>query len=196
MAFRGRFILNTIYFASKRGADKAALIALSGHSEAVLEKENTIVDDQTYNAIIAYAVAQTANPFFGLHLGESQNLAAAGLMLQIIQSSKTVKQALGYVCHFSNLGCDALPMQLEEEKFYYKLSLRPSELWQQQSPLAVEQTAAGILTFTLRQFRNLSRAQYNPIAVHLTWDRPAIIDEYERIWNCRVEFQQAEIAIL
>ena len=49
MAFRGRFVLNMIYFASKRGAKKDDLIRLSGCAEDELTKENTSISDHAYN---------------------------------------------------------------------------------------------------------------------------------------------------
>ncbi|HMQ50441.1 MAG TPA: AraC family transcriptional regulator [Saprospiraceae bacterium] len=195
MAFNGRFLLHIAHFAAQQGADFQALLALSGRSLGELSEESCTVSDSVYNAVIEQAIAQTGDPFFGLHLGESQNLSAAGLVLQISQSCETVKQALAYCCQFSNLGCSALPLALVEEKHYYKLTLSPNEWWQQQSPIAVRQTTDGFLAFSLREFHSLTRRRYRPIAIQVSWPAPADLSEYQRVFDCPLDFNQPEIAV-
>jgi len=188
--------LNISYFAAQQGADKEELIALSSLSEEDLGKESCFVDDATYNAVIERAVEYTGDTFFGLHVGEAQNLSAAGLIVQISQSSETVKQALEFCCQFANLGCSALPMELIEEEAHYKIRMTPSPLWLEQSPIAVQHTAMGVITFTLKEFDSLVRSPHPPIAIHLSWPRPADLSEYERVWKSPLHFNQNEIAIL
>jgi len=197
MAFNGRFVLNIAHYASRLGVDLDRLVELSGHSMAYLEKEDATIQNQAYNSVIETAVAESCDPFFGLHVGESQNLSAVGLILQISQSSETVKQALHYCCEFANLGCSALPLTLVEEQNHYKVRMKADSLWLEQSPIAVRHTAEGVLCFSIREFHSLTREKHQAIAVHLPWKRPKDdISEYSRILGCPVLFNQAEIALL
>jgi len=196
MAFTGRFVVNIAHFASKQGADLGELIAMSGETAATLCEESHMIEDAVYNAIVERAVELTKDEFFGLHAGENLSLAAAGLIAQISQTSETVKQALELCCEFANLGCSALPMQLEEEKDHYKVSMVPNELWRQQSPLAVKHTADGVIAFSIREFHSLTRMKHYPIAVHMSWPQPSNVAEYERVFGCPVRFNQDGIAIL
>lgn len=196
MAFNGRFVMNIAHFASQQGADMDELIALSGRSAADLCDEYCVIDDTRYNAVIERATEVTGDPFFGLHAGENMNLAAAGLIAQLTQTSATVKQALELCCEFANLGCSALPMQLIEEQDRYKVTLTPTELWKKQSDVSVQHTAAGVIAFTIREFHSLTRMRHNPIAIRLTWSAPADSSEYLRVFGCPTHFNKPEIAVL
>ena len=90
------------------------------------------------------AVSLTGDAYFGLHLGEYLNLSAAGLISQITQTCRTIREALEYCCSFAALGCRALPMVLEERTADYRLRLIPDPLWWEASPVAVRQTVAGL----------------------------------------------------
>jgi AraC-like DNA-binding protein len=196
MAFNGRFVLNVATFAARQGADFQHLIALSGQSEATLATPESVLSREVYNAIIEEAIAKTEDPCLGLHLGEGLSLSAAGLIGQITQTSATVKQALEYCCEFANLGCSELPMRLEKEGAYYKVSLQQNKLWEQQSPLAYRHTAEGILVFTLREFETLTQRLYHPAEVHLPWAEGPTLSEYQRIFKAPLVFKRGEIAIV
>ncbi|PSR12018.1 MAG: hypothetical protein DA408_07920 [Bacteroidetes bacterium] len=133
MAFNGRFVLNIADFAAKLGVNYQTLIQLSGHSVIELEEEACQVTDTAYNTVLEHAVLTTGDEYLGLHMGESLNLSAAGLIVQIVQNSQTVRQALEYCCQFANLGCSTLPLELKEEAVCYTLRLHPqswlSKLW-------------------------------------------------------------------
>jgi len=196
MHFNGRFVINLAEFAARQGGNMSELVALSGKSAKELAREECFVEPEAYNKFLEAAVKSTGDSFLGLHAGESLSLSAAGLIAQITQTSETVKQALEYCCEFANLGCSALPMELKKEVDHYKVTLTPNELWKQQSGLAVRHTAEGALAFTVREFQSLTLKKHRPLKVQLSWPKPHDISEYERIFECPVEFEQDEIAIL
>ena len=196
MAFNGRFLLNLAYLATRKGGDMKEFLQLTGKSEEELNEESCVVDDNTYNGVLELAVKNSNDAYFGLHAGENLNLAAAGLIVQLSQSSETVKQALELCCQFANLGCSVLPLGLEEKENNYTVTFTPDEMWRSKSDIAFKQTTDGVLAFTIKEFNTLTRMKHNPIAVHLAWDRPIDISEYERVFGCPVLFNQEEIAIL
>lgn len=194
MPFNGRFVLNSMHFASRHGADISSLIQLTGYSEKQLNDENCQLESEVYNRVVNSCVAQTGDEFFGLHLGESLNLSAAGLVAQITQTSQTVKQALEYACEFAQLACSSLPMKLEEKQDHYKLTMTPEPLWLSQSAEAVKQTIDGTLVFTIREFHELTRKQHYPLKIHLPFNKPSSMAEYERLLQCPIRFNQPETA--
>jgi len=195
MPFNGRFVMNMAHFAAQQGAELEQLIALSGQSAEQLCQEDCTVENSVYNAVMDRAIELTDDPFFGLHAGESLNLAAAGLIGQITHTCRTVKEALDYCCAFANLGCSALPMELQEEKHHYKLTLTPAIDWAKQSPTALRHTAEGVLAFSVREFHSLTRQQHSPIKVHLPWAPLSSTSEYERVLGCSIFFNQSAIAL-
>ena len=196
MAFNGRFVLNVIDFASKQGADRDALIALSNTSESNLLEESCFIENTVFSGVLEKSVEVTGDPFFGLHAGEHLNLSAAGIIAQLTQSSETVRQALELACSFANIECSSLPVQLIEEEDYFKLVLTANELWRQQSELAVQHCIEGLVAFKIRQFQSLTREEHTPIEVRLPWHGLKDEDEYRRVYQCPIQFNQVEAAIL
>ena len=196
MHFNGRFVMNLVQFAAQLGADRQALVDLSGQPAEVLCREDCKLDAEVYNRVMEACVEQTGDPYFGLHAGEHMNLAAAGLMLQIAQTSATVKQALEYAVAFANLGCSALPSRLLEEEAFYKFTLTPDKLWEQQSPVAVEHTLHGYIAFTIREYHSLTRYKHYPKEVWLRMKRPQNPAELERVLHCPIKFEQVDNALL
>ncbi len=195
MAFNGRFVLNIIDFASRRGADLEGLIKLTGKTVAHLSKDSCTLTNDVYNKLIQEAVVQTGDKMLGLHAGEHLNLSASGLVGQITQSCETVKQALEMICEFANLGCSSLPMQLEKIKTKYSLTIYPNQEWLMQSEQAVRQTAAGTLAFTIKAFHSLTRMQHFPKGMDLMWSEPDNSSEFQRVFNCPIRYEQKVIRI-
>ena len=129
MAFNGRFLLDVAYFSAQNGADLKALIRATGHSEASLSDPNCKVESEAYNRMLRLALDMTGDTLSGLHMGEGMNLAGGGLIVQIIQSSSTVREALKYCCDFANLGCSSLPMSMEEADGQCRIRMRPDPVW-------------------------------------------------------------------
>ena len=98
MAFNGRFVLNVAHYAAKVGGNLDALIKSTGFSETELCDEACVLDNEVYNLVMEAAIAETGDMAFGLHVGQSLNLAAAGLIGPITHSAGTVKQALELCC--------------------------------------------------------------------------------------------------
>ncbi len=190
MTFNGRFLLNLIHFAGVQGASVNKLLIFTGLNETDLGSENQKVSAQVFNHTMENAVKETGDPFFGLHAGEYLNLSAAGLIAQITQTSRTVKEALDYCCEFSMLGCQHIPLELKREKKLYKLLLIPDPEWQKQSTVAAKQTVEGLMAFTLREFHTITLQKHYPVAVHFSGPAPSDVSEYHRIFNCELKFNR------
>ncbi len=195
MTFNGRFVLNMIEFAAMQGANRQELLELTNLKAEALSEEECKLDEAVYNNVVERIEKLTGDTFYGLHLGEQLNLSAAGLISQISQTSSTVKEALELCCEFASLGCRALPLVLTEEQERYKLSLSPDPLWLQNSPISVRHTIDGYVAFSLRQFHTLTRQKYFPLAIHYVGERIKGAEEYFRVFNCEVKFNQKEYAL-
>ncbi len=195
MTFSGRFVYHFIDFAAAQGVDRTSLLAHCSVPVEVLLREDYRVSAEVYNRVSERAVSLTGDAYFGLHLGEYLNLSAAGLISQITQTCRTIREALEYCCSFAALGCRALPMVLEERTADYRLRLIPDPLWWEASPVAVRQTVDGLVAFTLREFHTLTHQKYFPLDVHYPGPAPAGAEEYLRVFNCPVRFEQADFAI-
>lgn len=195
MAFNGRFVLSIIHFAAQHGGDIKALIALTQLTPERLNSEECQLESFVYNEVISKCLEQTKDDCFGLHLGESLNLSAAGLVAQITQTSETIKQGLQYACDFAQLACSSLPMTLIEGAEDYQLLMIPDPIWLKESEQSVRQTVDGTLAFTIREYHELTRKQHYPTKIHLPFRKPKSTSEYERLFQCPIYFGKNEIAM-
>ncbi|MEM8909948.1 MAG: AraC family transcriptional regulator, partial [Bacteroidota bacterium] len=195
MTFSARFIANIIHFATQQGASKKALLDLVDYDFDELLNEQLRVEASVYNRVLEHAIQLTGDNCFGLHLGEYLSLSAAGIVAQISQASATIQEALEHLVAFANLGCQALPFSLEPHGTQWEVSVRPSPLWIQQSPLSVQHTIDSVFVFTLREFHTLTHQKHFPESIHFQRPRPANVREYERVFQCPIHFQQAQNAL-
>lgn len=195
MTFSGRFVLNLIHFAALQGAPAPELVALTGHSLADLRKEATRLSAEVYDAVLERILRETGDPFFGLHAAEQLNLATAGLIYQIVQTSPTVWEALENSSAYSQLGCRAVDLRLEALADGFRLCAIPDPHWVARSPRGAAQTVDGNLVFLLRVLDTLTHRKQRPRLLTFSRPRPADTSEYERIFGCPLRFGQAQTAL-
>lgn len=188
MTFGSRYIANIIQFAGQQGANQQDLLRLTGLTMSELNDETLRLDVAIYNAVLENALAQTNDKSLGLHLGEYLNLSAAGLIVQLAQSSETVRQAVDFMIQFANLGCQALPFSLHENDKEIELRITPNKLWLNQSPESVRHTADGIMVFTIRELNTLTHQKFYPTRIQFHYNQPNDLKEYQRIFKCVVDF--------
>lgn len=196
MAFRANFVKNIIHFAAQRGAVLTELLdILDCDALGDLDEEERIFDRHQYEAVVEAAVAQTGDPHIGLHMGECMSLSAAGVIVQIAQNSRTVREALEYTVAFANLGCRELPFHLTELEQSWELSLRPDPEWVRQCPISARQTMDGMMVFTLREFQSITLQKYEPVSVHFSYVQEDAQAEYRRIFQCPVRLDRPGTAM-
>lgn len=89
------FVLSFLAYASLRDVDSERLCELSDISyRKLIAEENYTVSPVQIRSLWQNAVYLTKDDLFGLHFGESLQLAALGIVGEIIKSSNTVGEAL------------------------------------------------------------------------------------------------------
>lgn len=194
MTFNGRFVANLIQFGAIQGVQPQPLYDLTGHSKEELLQEGLRLSKQVYNQICQRLYTESKNPAFGLHVGSYWTLPAAGLVAQVIQTSRTVGEGMQFLCEFSNLGCSSLPFSLHKSRDYLFLSVAMNEAWYQQAPEVLRHTLEGLLLFNLQGFRSLTHDKVIPLRLSLPYPRTSVPRSvYEGFFKCPVAFNQEEI---
>lgn len=195
MAFNGKFVYQAMNFASTNAEDLRGLLEISGESIDSINSEECIISDDVYSRVLEASIAIKSDALFGLHMAESLNISAGGLVMQIVQSAETVHQAMQVCCDYSNLACSAMPYFIKEAKDHYILQMNPKSDWEKKHPNAVRHTAEGNIAFMIRAFSNLTLMKNFPISVYLPWENKSSIEEYERVFQCPVLFNKSGISI-
>ena len=195
MAFNGRFVLSIIQFAELHGIEKARLLACTGMTEADLCKESCKIENDVYDLLMEQITLASDDKHFGLHMGQHMSLSAAGLIYQIVQSSRNVREALHYCAEFAMLGCSSIPIAIEEDEDAVHMVFRPVDAWKQYSEASLRHTLDGMLVFSLREFHSLSLYREAPLAVHLE-RKEANRGYLEDVFGCPVLTGMDQNAIL
>lgn len=91
---RGIALLGYNEFATHQGLDACQLMAQAGlptNSPAYIDD---LIDYSSFNALLELSAHRSGNPLFGLQLGLHQGAEVLGSLLYVIQSGKTVGEAL------------------------------------------------------------------------------------------------------
>ena len=113
--YRRQFVLNMLAYAVQRDVSPGELCRLSHLDLDGLKKGEvySITTKQT-NDLWLNALHLTHDEAFGLHFGESVQLSALGVVGQIIQSSKTVGEALIQAGTAMHLVTDVFSMKVNQ----------------------------------------------------------------------------------
>jgi AraC-like DNA-binding protein len=107
-------------------------------------------------------------------------------MLQIAQSSSTFKEAMTHACHYAMLGCQSLPMRIEESEFSYEIVYSYDQRWRMDSELAFQHTLEGAIFFLLKEYESLTNKKCSPIKVTLDYQPQRSFKDYQKWFNCQV----------
>ncbi len=186
MAFNGRFLHNIIVQASSRGASKATLLGISGRPEEELKHNDCKIDYRSFNQTFEKALNQVKDPLLGIHMTQSMSLTAAGLMMQIAQNCKTFKEAILMACNYAMLGCDSLPMRLEETEYSYELIFNFDRSWRSNSEETFQHTLEGSLYFLLKEYEALTSKKFSPVKITLDYTPRVSFKELEKYYRAPV----------
>jgi len=181
-AERKQFALSMISYAVQRGLDAADLCKAAGIDLAQLKSgDDSQLAYSTMESIWRNAQHLCNDPLFGLHFGESLQLAALGAVGEIIKSSETVGQGLTLAASFTPVVTDLFSMEVnkEDESFVVRLV----ETDRAQHKLVTQQVADFLLVFTIHELNGLLLKKISPNRILYSYK---IHDEaeYARVFRC------------
>ncbi|MDX1629952.1 MAG: AraC family transcriptional regulator [Fulvivirga sp.] len=182
-----RFLINFFTYAGQRGIPIAKLTKSANIDLNVLETEGTseVTKDQM-SRLWQSACKLTGDPLFGLHLGESMQLSALGIVGEIIQNSNTVGLALERAAKFIGLVTDVFQMKVIHQPKTIKIKFIPDPVCQKEYALATNQIIDLSLVFTLYELKGLVLRQIKPEKLMLHRESIQFPKEYKRVFGCDV----------
>ncbi len=140
------------------------------------------------------AVQLSRDQHFGLHFGESMQLAALGLIGQILATSNTVGEALSHAGRMIHLVTDMFHIQVSVHESTFRIEFVPSREKSRLYSYTFRQMADYLLVFVLHELDGLLLEKLKPEAVCVSY---ALDDaqEYERIFRCPVSGNGDQLSI-
>ncbi|MCG8577626.1 MAG: AraC family transcriptional regulator [Flavobacteriales bacterium] len=142
------------------------------------------------------AITEMEDENFGLHLGEEFSLAATGHVDQMMKYSPSLDDAFGAAAAFSKMISDAMDNELKVDEDSYSVHFTLNPNWAIQAEQAIKQVLDLTMVCALKSLSRLTNKTYYPLELNFQYSKPKKIQEYYRIFNCRVNFSQPHSSII
>jgi AraC-like DNA-binding protein len=183
-----------IYGSVAYGADvHRVCTALDIDPQELNDSERLVPFDQAAQ-VWDVVLVETGEPLLGLYLGEKITPAILGMIGYLMQSSRTLYDAIVQLAKFNDLHSTMMKYEIIETNETIEVRYHPAVLWIHQYPesvrQAVELAMSGLLTF----FRTLSSRAMSPLKVELKYPERSI-REYDKIFKGIIVFDADRCAL-
>ena len=180
-----QFVYGLLAYAVQKDVSPERLCKLSGLDwETIRRRSKLVITPKQVNDLWMNASHLSHDPLFGLHLGESMQLAALGVVGQIVQNSRTVGEALTHAAEFLHLVTDLFGMDVSQGDESFTIRFIPDQDKAQESPFVFRHMIDLSLAFVMHEVDGLVLQRIKPKRVMLPYDA-AEFSEYERILRCK-----------
>lgn len=191
--YRKQFVLNMLAYAVQRNLPPDQLCRMSGLDFKLLkERSSPAIAPKQLNDLWRNAVHLSHDAAFGLHFGESLQLSALGAVGQIIQSSKTVGEALTLASQSIHLITDLFSMKVTRANKIISIRFIPHEEASAAYPDAFWQMMELFMVFTIHELDGLIFEKTAPAKVRFPLNDAVDTKEYERVLRCKPKHVQDE----
>lgn len=188
-----KLVMGILAYAVQRDISPEVLCRLSNITIEELKSGEEPLSDKQVNEVWLNAVHLSKDDLFGLHFGESLQLAALGIVGEIIKTSDTVGEAVSIAASLTPLITSAFRLELLHDENTFTLLFVPQvENWQQ-SP-ALLQTLDFLMVFVVHELDGLLLKKIRPVSVKYARSIP-VTDEYERVMRCAPVFDSTDNAV-
>jgi AraC-like DNA-binding protein len=195
MDLQKSLVLQLLAYAAQREVQPQQLCALAGLSlPALKSKAKLNMTPKQLNDLWMNASHLSKDPLFGLHLGESMQATALGMVGLIIQHSSTVGEALEQAGSLVHLITDLFGMQISTGKRSFSVQFIPYKDGQREHTVAFRQMMDLFMAYTLHELDGLVLEKIQPLRVKLPHEA-AQLPEYQRVLRCEDIKQSAEYVI-
>jgi AraC-like DNA-binding protein len=190
-----RFVLHLLAYAVQRDVAPLDLCRLSGLDlEALKKGEADPIGHKHLNDLWLNAVYLTKDPAFGLHFGESLQLSALGMVGQIIQSSKTVGEALTLAAQSIHLITDVFTLEVDKKNKTIAIRFLPGDQ-KETHPVVRQQLMEFFMVFSIHELDGLVLQKISPLKVKFPFNPEVSTLEYERVFRCKPQRKTDECSL-
>lgn len=177
------WVKSLLLFAEQQGCDRALILKKSGLNSDVLDKVHRLTMDQTVR-LWGACIDETADPFFGLHMGEKVRPSTFHIVGYTLMNSANLSEAFDKLHEYQRLISDGgvfqrVPVAKGVWIIYHP---RPGVL-----PFFYHQIDA-VLAAVLAFSRWVSGELFSPIEVSLKREAPVDWSEYLRVFAVKPSF--------
>ena len=180
---RTQLAMALLGYATQRDIDASRLCELADVSYDGLLRQPDISQKQM-DRLWYNAVQLSGDSLFGLHFGEQSQLAALGVVGEVVRTSKTVGEALAAAGTMIALLTDRVEMQVETNDKYIRVSQVASSAQSGISSVALRQLQDFFTAFVVHELDGLILQKVVPSNVIVPVFTENQKHEYNRILRC------------
>jgi AraC-like DNA-binding protein len=193
--YKRHFVLNLLAYVVQRDVSPVDLCRLSGLDLNALKKgEADPLTAKQVNDLWLNAVHLTKDPAFGLHFGESVQLSALGVVGQIIQSSKTVGEALTHAAQGIHHVTDIFSMLVTRRNKIVTIKFLPA-VQKEINTIVFQQWLEFFMVFSIHELDGLILTKIRPLRVKFPMNKETDLLEYERVLRCKPQRKTNECTL-
>lgn len=190
-----QFVYSLLAYAVQKGVSPERLCKLSGIDWETIRRRGTVaIMPKQLNDLWMNASHLSNDPLFGLHFGESMQLAALGIVGQIVQNSRTVGEALSHAAEFVHLITNLFGMAVTQDDESFTVQFVPDKDKANQYPFVFRHMIDLSMALVMHEVDGLVLDRIKPKAVVVPYE-VAEYPEYERIFRCKPTEQTDKYAL-
>lgn len=183
------YINHLIDVAQLKGADLTEATARLGLDPTLLADINARVPFDVEDALYAEILRQLGDTWFGLHTGENVRPSSVGVLGYATMSSRNLGEAVGLMLRYEHFRSEAGSCEMAVDDQTFSITWHPFDDRIEEHRHRVEAAFSSWVSYG----RWITRTQHNPLRVQFRHQPPGNnLSEYERIFQCPVEFGCAE----
>jgi len=164
--------------------DSDAFVRSLGLDPALFRSPDARIPVETYLRIQDEAADYTADPCFGLHMGEYAEAGSWSILGYVMMNCKTLAEASEKAGRYSRIIGNMIETRTEIGLGKVKVIFDTPPHVPAQSRHCYESTLAS----SVRMMRILTGRELSPLEVTFVYPEPRQRDEYERVFRCPVHF--------
>jgi AraC-like DNA-binding protein len=184
---RGQLALALLGYAIQRDMDASKLCELAGIRFESITQQQMDISEEQLEQLWFHAVQVSGDELFGLHFGEGSQLAALGVISEIVRSSATVGEAIMQSSAMTGLLTQRIQMlaELGEQHIQVRIMANPSAKAKKQ--MITRQLQDFFAAFFVHELDGLLLCKVVPEKAWVNAVEPHQRTEYERVLRCAVK---------
>ncbi len=183
----GSTFLSAFNALAEAGIDESILEEESGLTRQVLENPETRVPVAIWNRFLEKGRTWSKDPAFALHLGEYIRHSRMSVVGHVVFNSQTAGEGIRQYIRFIKLANEGDRVDLEEKGNTVAV-VYTTEDPVFSSPLAMERN----FSLAISRLRQYTKVNVTPVQVEFQHSPPDYVDEYERVFQSAILFDQSK----
>jgi AraC-like DNA-binding protein len=181
-----RVALQLLAYAAQKDVPVTWLCQLAGiEFEALKHGHGPGLTAKQISDLWRNAVHLSGDELLGLHLGEALQVAALGIVGELVRSSRTVGEALTHAAAYTHLLTDLFRMEVRTTAAAFEVQLVPTPEHEQEDAFVIRQLRDVLLALVLHEVNGLVLTKIQPQQVRLQVSAGEL-PEYQRVLRCEI----------